>query len=181
MELMEAIAKRKSIRKYTTDPVDNRLLHKVLEAARLAPSWKNGQCWRLVVVRDPARRQQLAEALPETNPCRKAFADAPVVIALLADPSESEVYEGRVYYMLDAGLAMEHLMLAACEEGLGTCWVGLFREEVVRKTLNLPDHIKVVALTPLGYPAKEPSPRPRKAMEEIVFSEIWGQKPEELL
>ena len=97
-----------------------------------------------------------------------------MVIVLCALPSESEVWEGKDFMMLDAGLAMEHLVLAATDQGLGTCWQGLFSEEKARKALNIPENVRVVAMTPLGYAAEERRPRPRKAMTEIVYYEKWG-------
>lgn len=175
MDLMEALQRRRSIRSYKPDPVEPEKIALVLEAARLAPSWKNLQCWRFMVVTSLDKRQGVAEALPETNPGRKALLEAPVNIILCANPQESEVWEGKDFYMLDAGLAMEHLILAATAQGLATCWQGLFSEDKMRSALGIPDNFRVIAVTPLGYPAQEKSPRPRKALGEIAFGEHWGQ------
>lgn len=175
MELMETLQRRRSIRSYKPDPVEPGKIALILEAARLAPSWKNLQCWRFMVVTSPDKRQGVAEALPATNPGRKALLEAPVNIILCANPQESEVWEGKDFYMLDAGLAMEHLILAATAQGLATCWQGLFSEDKMRSALGVPDNFRVIAVTPLGYPAQEKSPRPRKALGEIAFAEYWGQ------
>ncbi len=119
--LYEAIARRRSIRKYVARPVEPEKLERVLEATRQAPSWKNLQCWRFIVIQDVWVKQDLTEtAVPETNPGRKALLQAPAVIALCADLDDSEVWKGKPFYMLDAGLAMEHLFLAATAEGLGS-------------------------------------------------------------
>jgi Nitroreductase len=175
MNFLELVQTRRSLRTYQDKPVEQEKLEYVLECARLAPSWKNMQCWRFIVVDDAAGRAALADSMGESNPGRKALTGAPIVVVLCAFPKESEVWEGKDNMMLDAGLAMEHLILAATEQGLGTCWQGLFTEEKVRKSLNIPNDVRVVAMTPLGYAAEERRPRPRKALTEIVFRGKWSQ------
>ncbi|HZK54205.1 MAG TPA: nitroreductase family protein [Desulfosporosinus sp.] len=175
MSFLEVVQARRSLRSYLDKPVEREKLEYVLESARLAPSWKNMQCWRFIVVEDPTARKALAESMGETNPGRKALMGAPIVIVLCAVPTESEVWEGKDFMMLDAGLAMEHLLLAATDQGLGTCWQGLFSEEKVRESLNVPENVRVVAMTPLGYAAEERRPRPRKLISEIVFYEKYGK------
>ena len=164
MELMDVIRQRRSIRKYKPDPVPQEALDYVLEAARLAPSWANTQCWKFIVVTDPKVKNELAKAGNEWT------AHAPVLIAACADPSEPGTKGDQAYYMLDIGIAMEHLILAASERGLGTCWIGWFEEDVAKRALGVPEGIRVVAFTPLGYPNEAPSPKPRKALSEIVCS-----------
>lgn len=173
MELLKAVEERRSIRRFRPDPVEEEKLTTVLEAARRAPSWKNGQCWRFIVVQSEEGRRALAQCLPLTNPGRKALVQAPVNVVLCADPAASEEWEGRAYYLVDAAIAMEHLVLAAAALGLGTCWIGMMYEEEIRRALAIPPAIRVVALTPLGYPAENPRPRPRKGLDEIVFWERW--------
>lgn len=175
MNFLEIAQTRRSLRTYLPNPVEAEKLEYVLECARLAPSWKNLQCWRFIVVEDAATRQALAETMKETNPGRKAITQAPLVIVLCAVPAESEVFEGKDYMMLDAGLAMEQLILAATEQGLGTCWQGLFSEEKMRSVLNIPEEVRVLAMTPLGYANEVRNPRPRKAIDEIVFKGSWGE------
>ncbi|HHW75115.1 MAG TPA: nitroreductase [Firmicutes bacterium] len=175
MDLYETLTGRRSIRRYTEDPVSDEALLKVLEAARIAPSWENRQCWRFIIVRERSVKEKLAASLPERNPCRRAITAAPIVIVLCADPAASGQPDGKEYYLLDAGLAMQQLMLAAHAEGLGTCWVAWFKEAVAREACNVPAPYRVVALTPLGVPARRPSPRPRKALSEIVFAEEWDR------
>ncbi|MDY6825949.1 MAG: nitroreductase family protein [Bacillota bacterium] len=177
MDIYKILEERRSIRKYEPEPVPIDKLKHILEAARIAPSWKNLQCWRFIIVRDHELKKQLAESMPTTNPARSAVGKtAPVVIVLCAEPSESGLHDGKDYYMLDAGLAMQQLMLAAHAEGLGTCWVGLFDEEKVKKVCSIPEDYRVVAMSPLGYPAVKPSVRPRKELTEIIFAEKWDQQ-----
>ena len=175
MNFLEIAQTRRSLRTYLPTPVEQEKLEYILECARLAPSWKNLQCWRFIVVENSEERLALTNAFAETNPGRKALAQAPLIIVLCALPAESEVWEGKDFMMLDAGLAMEHLILAAAEQGLGTCWQGLFSEEKVRNTLNVPENVRVLAMTPLGYPDETRRPRPRKEMQEIVFKGTWGE------
>lgn len=174
MELGEAILKRRSIRKYESQPVPPEKIERILTRAGLAPSWKNGQCWRFLIISSPEKREQLATCLPSDNPGRKSFAQAPVVLVLCVDPQESAYHSEKPYWMFDAGLATQNLLLAATEEGLGTCCIGMFDEEEAKKILGVPPGIRVVLMTPLGYPAQEPKPRPRKNLAEFAFQETWG-------
>ncbi len=172
MDIYEAIKRRTSVRGYRPTPVEEEKLTRILDAARLAPSGKNGQPWTFVVVRDPAMRAKLVDA------CKgQAFiGEAPVVIC--ACGREELAYQKMGGYWnslpIDIGIALEHLMLAAAAEGLGTCWIGAFVEEDVRKLLRVPSEVKIVALTPVGYPAEEHSFRPRKKLEDIVMHERWA-------
>lgn len=161
MEFMEVVRRRRSIRRYKPDPVPREQIEAVLEAARLAPSWANSQCWKFVVVTDEAARQALAKAGNEW------VAHAPVIIAACADPTKPGTKGDQPYYLVDIGIALEHLMLAAADLGLGTCWIGWFDEAVARQALGAPEQIRVVAFTPLGVPAEEPAPKPRKPLDEI--------------
>ncbi len=177
MDIRTAIENRRSVRKYdTTAEVSPDLINDLLDAARLAPSWKNQQCWRFIVVRDPEKKKKLAESLYEGNPAVKALVDAPVVIVVCGDPDASGKLDGKEYYLLDTGLAMQHLMLVAHAQGLGTCWVAWFDEDTARSACNVPAEYKVVAMTPVGFPAKEPQPRPRMELEEMVYLDEW-EKP----
>ena len=176
MELFEALKNRRSVRKFSSEPVENDGLKKILDAARVAPSWSNQQCWKFIVVRDQETKEKLAESMPENNPARKAVAEtAPVVIVLCADPEASGKQDGKDYYLLDSGLAMQQLMLAAHAEGLGTCWIAWFDEEKARQACSIPEDQRVVGLTPLGVPEKQPSEKPRKDLNEIVYTEQWGK------
>lgn len=176
MDLYHALENRRSIRKYESTAVPRDKLQRILEAARVAPSWNNLQCWSFIVVSDPKKKEIIAESMPDNNPAKKAVGEmAPTVLVLCADPKASGNIDSKDYYLLDAGLAMQQLMLAAYVEELGTCWVAWFDEEKVRSACSVPDSYRIVALTPLGFPAKQPGPRKRKDLSEIVYQEKWGQ------
>jgi nitroreductase len=168
MDFIEVIKKRRSIRKYKPNLVSKEKLDFVLEAARLAPSWANRQCWKYVIVTDESLKKKLSGSE------FRWWTQAPVVIIGCADPDRSGNKHNQPYYMLDMGISMEHLMLAAADVGLGTCWIGgQFDEDIIKKVIGLPDEIRVVALTPLGYPDEEPPIKMRKTKEEIMNFNHW--------
>lgn len=173
MDIFQVIRERRSIRKYKDTPVEQEKIEQILDAARLAPSWKNTQCWRFLVIRDQAKKTAVLDAIPDDNPGKKAIATAPVVILVCADPTESGVRNGIAYFIADTAIAFEHLCLAAHALGLGTCWMGLYDEPKIKQHFDMPEQIKIIGITPLGYPDQEPKPRPRKEMAEIAFSDVW--------
>lgn len=187
MDVLDAIQNRRSIRRYKPDPVDDKTLQTVLNAARLAPSWDNSQCWKFIIVKDHNTKAQLADTIkphPQLgiNPAQKAFKAAPIVIVALAEKKISGYFQGRSssekensWYMFDVALAMENLVLAATALGLGTVHVGLFDDTQVASILGIPDRFHVVEMTPLGYPEFQPRQRPRKDISEVVFYERFGR------
>ena len=179
MKFDDVIQVRKSVRRYADRPVEREKIAKCLEAARLAPSWENKQCWHFIVVRDKDVIAKLAKAF---NFWVKS---APVVIVACGDPRRSGTRRGQDYYLVDVAIAMEHLVLEAANLGLGTCWLGFFDEKETKELLEIPKEIRVVALTPLGYP--HPSEgvwgkvvktavgsKRRKNLGEIAHDEKWG-------
>ena len=169
MELMEAIRTRRSVRSYLDREVEEEKLGRVLEAARLAPSASNRQNWMFVVVKDPATRRKLSEAARGQS----FVAEAPVVIAACGTETNYIMTCGQAAYTVDVTIAVDHMTLAAAAEGLGTCWIGAFYEDQVKEILGIPRDVRVVALLPLGYPAKVPQPTPRKSLGEITAQERW--------
>ncbi|RLF26609.1 MAG: nitroreductase [Thermoplasmata archaeon] len=157
MDVYEAIMERRSIRAYSDKEVEEEKLLKLLQAAQHAPSAKNMQEWRFIVVTDEKTRKELAVA------CRNQWfiAEAPLVIAGVSDP-------GFRWYQVDMGIALEHIALQAVELGLGTCWIGAFDEEKVSGLLNVPEDLETVALLTVGYPQEEPRRTSRKPLDEIV-------------
>jgi nitroreductase len=171
MELKEAIKRRQSIRDYEDKPVPEDKLLKVLEAARLAPSGANRQAWKFVVVREGKRRQELARAAGgQTH-----IAKAPVVIAAVATMPESVMPCGVPDYAVDLAIAVDHMTLAAVDEGLGTCWIGAFSQEEARDILKVPENYRIVALLPLGFPKETGRPKVRKSLDEIVCYETFKE------
>jgi nitroreductase len=168
MDLMQAIRARRSIRAFQDRPVEEDKLLAVLEAGRLAPSARNMQDWKFIVVQDAEARRRLAVAARDQH----FVGQAPVVIAACGT-SDLVMTCGQPAYAIDVAIALDHMTLAAAALQLGTCWIGAFYEDKVKEILGVPPEIRVVALMPVGYPAQEPEPRPRKKMEEIVAREHW--------
>ena len=166
MKVLEVIQKRRSVRKYKQDPIPEEALLRVLEAARLAPSGKNFQPWKFIIVKDKALKEKLARA----SAGQFFIAKAPIIIVGCGFPDNCYARMGRYMksWSVDVTIAMEHLILQAQEEGLGTCWIGSFEEEEVKAILNVPEEVKVLALTPLGYPEEIPRFRGRKSLDEII-------------
>ena len=166
MSVLEIIQKRRSIRKYRSDPIPEDIFQRVLEAARLAPSGSNLQPWKFIVVEDKALKDRLARASAN----QMFMAQAPIIVVACGFPENCYSSMGRYMksWPVDVTIALEHLILQAEEEGLGTCWIGAFEEKEVKSILNIPEDVKVLALTPLGYPAEKPPDRGRKHLEDIV-------------
>ncbi len=164
MDVMTAIEMRRSNRQYKADPIPTEVLNQCLEAMRLAPSGSNRQPWRFVVVVDEKVRQALQPACNN----QPSIGQAPVVIAACALPGTSE--KGAY---INLAIPLEHLALIAVELGLGTCWIGAYKEDEVKKVLGIPEDVRVVELMTLGYPADQPAPRPRKSAEEIFCYNKW--------
>lgn len=169
------LAGRRSIRRFLPTPVEPEKLRACLEAARIAPSAHNVQPWRFIVVDDPSLKDRLAAAaFSGIYGASKFAARAPVILVLLARPGKAVVrlgsmIQGVPYYLLDIGIAGEHVVLQAEELGLASCWMGWFDYRKARKALGIPRTFKLVALMPLGYAEKRPQREPpRRAFEDIV-------------
>jgi len=169
MDFFELIEKRYSVRAYESRPVEEEKLRKVLDAARLAPTAANRQPFRFIVIKTEGRESELKRIYrPDW------FVQAPLVICACAVPDEGWTRsDGKDYYDVDTTIAMDHLILAAANLGLGTCWIAAFDPAPTREILGLPDDIEPVALTPLGYPADKPRPKNRKSLANLVKYERW--------
>jgi nitroreductase len=164
MEVLTALRKRRSIRSYLNTPIEEEKLNKVLEAARISPTAKNRQEWKFIVVKSEEIKQRLLPAVKG----RKFVVEAPVIIVACATESSFIMPCGQPAYTVDLSIAMSYMILEAQELGLGTCWLGGFFEDQLKEILEIPENVRVVAMTPLGYPGEKPFARPRKSLEEIV-------------
>ncbi|MDO8685986.1 MAG: nitroreductase family protein [Clostridiales bacterium] len=169
MKVMDAITGRRSIRNFSHVEVEQEKLNLVLEAARLAPSAANGQIWKFIIVKDSATRGKIAAASGGQN----FIKEAPVIIIACAEENSIVMLCGQYRYTVDLSIAMSFMILEAYEQGLGSCWIGHFKEDDVKRILGIPQDVRIVALTPLGYPAESPMQRPRKAQKEIVCYEKY--------
>ena len=170
MEFSELIEKRYSVRAYKPDPVEDEKLEQVLEAARLAPTAANLQPFQLIVIHTAGREAELKRIYG-----RNWFVEAPLVICACGIPSQgwARQSDGKSYTDVDVSIVMDHLVLAAADVVLGTCWIGAFDPNAAREVLGLPDGVEPIAFTPLGYPADRPRPKKRKPLSDLVRYERW--------
>jgi nitroreductase len=169
MDLQELILKRYSVRKYKDQPVEAQKLEQVLEAARMAPTADNRQPFQIIVIHTTGRQEELARVYG-----RRWFVQAPLVICICAIPSGAWTSkDNKNYADVDATIAMDHLILAATNLGLGTCWVADFDPDAARQVLALPENAYPLAFSPLGYPADSIRAKTRKPLEELVRYERW--------
>ncbi len=171
MELQDAINKRRSIRTYKNQPLPEGTVEALLDAARQAPSAGNVQPWEFVIASAAETKQALSEAAYGQSD----ITEAPVVIVVCADEKRAaERYgaRGRTLYCLqDTAAAVQNILLTAVSMGLGTCWIGAFKEQEIRRVINAPKDIRPVALIPVGYSAESPPVRQRRPISEIVHDE----------
>ena len=169
MEFAELIKKRYSVRAYKADAVEEDKLQQVLEAARLAPTAANRQPFRIIVIHTAGREAELRRIYD-----RGWFVQAPLLLCACGIPAQTwRRSDGKNYNDVDVSIAMDHLVLAATDLGLGTCWVAAFNPAAARQVLGLPDDVEPVAFTPLGYSTDQPRPKERKALSELVRYEKW--------
>lgn len=169
MEFFDLIRQRYSVRAYRPDPVEDDKLLQVLEAARLAPTAANRQPFQLLVIHTTGRREELRRIYH-----REWFSQAPLIICACVSLGQSWVRaDGKNYFHVDAAIVMDHLILAAANLGLGTCWIANFDAAAAREILELPEGVEPLIFTPLGYPADELRPKERKPLSELVRFEHW--------
>jgi nitroreductase len=174
LDVFHALRKRKSVRAYVSDPVTDEILLTILEGARFAPSAGNIQPWHFIIVRDNETREKIAKG------CRygKFVSESPVAIIACGNKQASSQW-----YAIDTAIALEHVVLGATALGLGTCWIGMFNEQAIRTTVNLPAYFEIIALLALGYPREKIDLwakiihmiRPRKRLDDILSNEVYGK------
>lgn len=170
MEFEKLIQARYSVRAYKRDPIPDQVLVKVLEAARLAPTAANRQPFRILVVHTDGREEELKRIYG-----RDWFVQPPLVIVLCGLTDKCWVRaDGKSFCDIDAAIVMDHLILAAADQGLGSCWIGAFDAQAARQILKLPDSVEPIAFTPLGYPTDKPGEKKRKPIVKLVQYESWS-------
>ena len=178
MDFLEALRDRRSVRKYTDDPVADDDLKTILEAGRMSASWANTQCWEVVVVRDAATKEALRDTLSESNPARKAMLQAPVVLVACGRKGRSGYKGGEPttvlgdWLMFDVGLFLSNVTHAAHSLGYGTVHVGLFDHDRAAGIIGAPSDVQVVEIVPLGRPEGPlRGAPPRRELAEFVHEE----------
>jgi len=169
MDVFVTISQRSSVRTYKPTDVEEDKLKKVMEAARLSPSASNRQEWKFIVVRNRETKKKLAKAAFGQS----FIGEAPVVIVACGTESKAIMACGQPAYTVDVSIACAFMILQAYELGLGTCWIGAFKEDETKKILSIPEHVRVVAMIPMGYPDQPPSQKSRKNLDQIVCFEKY--------
>jgi len=170
MEYSTLIASRYSVRAYRSDPVEDEKLQRVLQAACLAPTASNLQPFQIIVLHTHGREDELRRIYH-----RPWFVQAPLILCAVGLPKDSWVRSAdqRRYLDVDVAIVMDHLILEATNQGLGTCWIAAFNARAAREILRLPDDVEPLIFTPLGYPADVPGPKERKPLAAMVRYEHW--------
>lgn len=176
MSVLNAIRTRRSVRRYLSRNIPSEVKERLLESLRLAPSACNNQPWRFILVTDAQQREHVAQACKGQS----WMAQAPLIVVGCGVPEAAYPRMGGYgnSVEIDVTIALDHLTLAAAEHGLGTCWIGAFDEKAVKTLLDVPEDVKIVALTPVGYPAEEgllssEASKDRKAPSEIFADQRW--------
>ncbi|HDN05059.1 MAG TPA: nitroreductase [Chloroflexi bacterium] len=171
MDFENLILKRYSCRHYSGQPVEDHLLEKVLEAARLAPTAANRQPFQIILIRTKNRGEELLKIYP-----KEWFVQPPLILCVCCQPEKGWVrkkYDNQNYAVVDAAIVVDHMTLQAADLGLGTCWIGDFNPLAAREFLDLPSDAEPVAFTPLGYPLDQPGPKKRKDLTDLVRYDTW--------
>jgi len=167
MDFLELTKKRYSVRAYKSIPVEDEKLKEILEAARMAPTGSNQQAFQLIVVHTKGREEELKAIYN-----KDWFMQAPIIICACATTIQNQPYdEGRSYR--NVAIVMDHLILAATNLGLGTCWIGAFDPNAARDILGLPKEVKPIVFATVGYSDDEPRPKVRKSIDKLVRYEHW--------
>lgn len=170
MNIYDLIEKRRSVRDFREDPIPDDVLERILNAGRMAPSAHNAQDYKFIVVKDSFLKKEISKACSE----QKFLTEPPVIIVGVSTNPDYSLSSGVPSYAMDVSIALDHITLAAVEEGMGTCWIGSFSQEDIKKILDIPEKCKVVALLPLGVPYDDPGVKSRKSIKELVSYEKFS-------
>jgi len=180
LDTLDCIATRRSVRKYKDISIEFEKIGKILDAGRLAPSAGNLQDWKFILVTEEEARKKIAEA------CLKQYwmQDAPVHIIVVSHPKRVARFYGekgeKIYTQHNAAAAMQNMLLAANDQGLGCCWVGAFEEGMLRQALAIPDSAMPQAVLTFGYSDEKAKRPPKYTIEDVAFIEAYGNKVKDI-
>lgn len=176
MDFYNVINKRCSIHNYKEESIPIEKIDRILEAAMKAPSWKNNTSYKIIVIDDKSIKKELSESIINSDDkASRAIETAPIAVVIVGNKDLSGVVDGKEYYLVDGAIAMEHLILAATEEELGTCWIGAMNEEVVKRLLCIPEEFKVIGMTPIGVPNEDISHYEEKPIDDYIYKNQWSK------
>jgi nitroreductase len=168
--MIEEIMNRRSIRKYRAQVIENDKMERIKIAGQMAPTAKNLQEWKVIIVED---RNLINELVDKSSPRQPFLKQASVILAGCALNLEYNLRCGIPAHIIDLAIVLDHMSLQAVREGLGTCWIGSFYQDAARQILNIPEKYRIVELMSLGYPEKAPAPRPRKPLKDLYLLDKW--------
>ena len=168
--ILEEIRRRKSIRQYVPRPVKKEKLERILKAGRCAPTAKNKQEWKIVVVEDVQQKRRL---VAEASPHQPFLEQAPIILVACALHPDYVMRCGHPAYLIDLAIVLDHISLQAVHEGLGTCWIGSFYEDKAKKVLEIPERVRIVQMMCLGYYEKESPPVKKKSLTDLIQWNKW--------
>jgi nitroreductase len=170
VKVIDEIVNRRSVRAYSTKPVEREKLARILEAGRLAPTARNQQDWRILIVSDPQLKNRLID---EASPRQTFLKQAPIILAACGLNPDYIMRCGHPAYLIDLAIVLEHIALQAVREDLGTCWIGSFDEGKAKSVLKVPAEVRIVELMSLGHYDSLPDARERKSTQELYKWDIW--------
>jgi nitroreductase len=177
LNFYDVINKRSSERSFKDTPICEKKMGRIMEATMKSPSWKNQSSYKIILVNEKSEKDKLAGAvMNDGNNGENALREAPMVAVVVGNPNVSGKIGDKEYYLVDGAIAMEHLILAATNEGYGTCWIGAIDEATVKSTLNIPDEYKVIGVTPIGEVNKHEAQDSNTHMSDHVFINKWENK-----
>ncbi|QAA34567.1 nitroreductase family protein [Clostridium manihotivorum] len=175
MGFYEVIEERQSIKSFNTQgPIEKDKLNRMINAAMMAPSWKNNTSYKIILVDDKKVKDTIADTvLNDDGQVSRGIKDAPLLAVFVAAPDKSGELDGKEYYLVDGAIAMEHFILAATAEGYSTCWVGAANEADVINIIGGPNNYKLVGMTPVGNSDEQKDHNPKKDYNDYVFLNRW--------
>ncbi|MHC1682342.1 MAG: nitroreductase family protein [Clostridiaceae bacterium] len=175
MDFYKVIESRTSIKKFKNTKLDEEKLNRIINSALMSPSWKNATSYKIIMIKDELIRTQIGDAIiNKSDDAEDAVKSAPCCAVIIGNPSQSGDIDGKEMYLLDGAIAMEHLILAATAENLGTCWIAAIDEDKIKNLLNIPNEFKVIGLTPIGEIQESKSHYEKKDIRDIVFQDKFG-------
>ncbi|WFD12158.1 nitroreductase family protein [Tepidibacter hydrothermalis] len=175
MQFYDVIKERKSIKNFKSTPIQKDKLDRILTATIMSPSWKDNKCFKFILVDNESQKKELSMAvMNDVNSASASITQAPLVSVVVADPSSSGSIDNKDLYLVDSGIAMEHLVLACTNEGYGTCWIASLDEDKIKRTLDIPDKYRVVAMSPIGeYSDYDDNQNNKPATDDYVCLNKW--------
>ena len=171
MNFGQLILARYSCRHYSSDPLEEGTLNKILEAARLAPTASNLQPFQIIIIKTENQKEDLLKIYP-----REWFIQPPLVLCVCSLAKEGwfrKKYDNQSFAVVDASIVFDHITLQSADLGVGTCWIGDFNPQTARDFLHLPDEVEPIAFTPIGYPLDKPGDKKRKPIEDLIRYDTW--------